>query len=272
MILQIGGVLEEASVSDIRTTLMKDAAAFQPGAATAGWQARAVKNNEQAQGAAAARAVAEVEKALSAHPVFRAAARPKALVGLLVSRYQPGMAYGTHVDDAMMKGVRTDLSFTVFLSDPASYEGGELVIEGNDGDQMIKLPAGAAVLYPSTTLHRVAEVTAGERLVVLGAEQVRHVQQGAGLIGDRRGDLGVGVAERGDREPAQQVEVSVAVDVVEPGPFAAHEHHRRRPVGRHDRAPRELGRCVHVLGVLAHGAWFLSRRGRASLLRRRCRM
>lgn len=168
MILQIGGVLDEANVSDIRSTLMKDAAAFQPGAATAGWQARAVKNNEQAQGAIAARAVAEVEKALSAHPVFRAAARPKALVGLLVSRYQPGMAYGTHVDDAMMKGVRTDLSFTVFLSDPDGYEGGELVIEGNDGDQMIKLPAGAAVLYPSTTLHRVAEVTAGERLVVVG--------------------------------------------------------------------------------------------------------
>lgn len=168
MILQIGGVLDEASVSDIRTTLTRDVAAFQPGAATAGWQARAVKNNEQAQGAAAARAVAEVEKALSAHPVFRAAARPKALVGLLVSRYQPGMAYGTHVDDAMMKGVRTDISFTVFLSDPDAYDGGELVIEGNDGDQAIKLPAGAAVVYPSTSLHRVAEVTRGERLVVVG--------------------------------------------------------------------------------------------------------
>jgi PKHD-type hydroxylase len=67
-----------------------------------------------------------------------------------------------------MHGVRTDLSFTVFLSGPEAYEGGELVIAGNDADSIIKLPAGSAVVYPTTSLHRVAPVTAGERLVVVG--------------------------------------------------------------------------------------------------------
>jgi PKHD-type hydroxylase len=89
-------------------------------------------------------------------------------VGFLVSRYRPGMEYGLHVDDAMMQGVRTDLSFTLFLSPPEAYEGGELVIEGNDAENAIKLQAGSAVLYPTTSLHRVAPVTAGERLVVVG--------------------------------------------------------------------------------------------------------
>ena len=109
-----------------------------------------------------------MEQALLAHPVFKAVARPKQLVGLLVSRYRPGMEYGLHVDDAMMQGVRTDLSFTLFLSAPEAYEGGELVIEGNDAENAIKLPAGSAVVYPTTSLHRVAPVTAGERLVVVG--------------------------------------------------------------------------------------------------------
>jgi PKHD-type hydroxylase len=100
--------------------------------------------------------------------VFKAAARPKQLTGLLVSRYGPGMEYGLHVDDALMHGMRTDLSFTVFLSGPDTYEGGELVIAGNDADSSIKLAAGSAVVYPTTSLHKVAPVTAGERLVVVG--------------------------------------------------------------------------------------------------------
>jgi PKHD-type hydroxylase len=78
------------------------------------------------------------------------------------------MEYGLHVDDALMHGMRTDLSFTVFLSGPDTYEGGELVIAGNDADSSIKLAAGSAVVYPTTSLHKVAPVTAGERLVVVG--------------------------------------------------------------------------------------------------------
>lgn len=168
MIVQIGGLLPDDTVESLRRALQDEAAGFKPGAATAGWHAKAVKNNEQASGAGAAKAVAAVKEALGAHSVFTAVARPKALVGLLVSRYGPGMEYGTHVDNAMMNGVRTDLSFTVFLEAPEAYDGGELVIEGNDGEQAVKLAAGAAVVYPSTSLHRVAQVTRGERLVVVG--------------------------------------------------------------------------------------------------------
>ena len=81
--------------------------------------ARQVKRNLQARrGGAVDQALAQIEAALLAHEVFVAAARPKAIVRLLISRYEPGMTYGTHVDDALMGGVRTDLSFTLFLSDP----------------------------------------------------------------------------------------------------------------------------------------------------------
>lgn len=168
MIIQIADVLDAATVVGLRQALAEEAESFTPGVRTAGWQARAVKNNEQSAGPAAAKAIAAVQGALMAHPVFKAAARPKLLTGLLVSRYRPGMAYGTHVDDALMGGIRTDLSFTVFLADPESYAGGELVIEADDGDTAIKLAAGSAVVYPTTSLHRVAEVTSGERLVVVG--------------------------------------------------------------------------------------------------------
>jgi PKHD-type hydroxylase len=168
MIMQIETILATDAVAALRSALLAESGAFQSGAVTAGWHAREVKRNEQAVGPAAAKAISTVQAALSAHPVFKAVARPKQLLGLLVSRYGPGMEYGLHVDDALMGGIRTDLSFTVFLSEPGSYEGGELLIEGNDGTNAIKLPAGSAVVYPTTSLHRVAPVTAGERLVVVG--------------------------------------------------------------------------------------------------------
>jgi PKHD-type hydroxylase len=109
-----------------------------------------------------------IEQALLGHEVFIAAARPKRLVRLLISRYEPGMTYGTHVDDALMEGVRTDLSFTLFLSDPDSYEGGALVIEDSYGERPIRLPAGELILYPSTSLHRVEPLSSGVRLAAVG--------------------------------------------------------------------------------------------------------
>ena len=78
------------------------------------------------------------------------------------------MTYGTHVDDAIMGGVRTDLSFTLFLSDPESYQGGALVIDDAYGERDVRLPAGELILYPSTTLHRVDPVTSGVRLAAVG--------------------------------------------------------------------------------------------------------
>jgi len=85
----------------------------------------------------------------------------------LFSRYVPGMSYGTHMDNAMMSNMRIDLALTIFLSDPADYDGGQLVANFSTGEREVKLPAGSAVLYPATTLHRVAEVTRGQRLAVV---------------------------------------------------------------------------------------------------------
>lgn len=168
MILYIHNVIDRAHLQAIFEKVQADPEAFGEGRKTAGWHAKAVKNNEQAQGAAAQAISDMIAKTLLAHPVFRAAAMPKQFVKILLSRYRPGMAYGTHVDDALMGGVRTDLSFTLFLADPASYEGGALIVEGNDGDTDVKLPAGSLVLYPATSLHRVDPVTRGERLAVAG--------------------------------------------------------------------------------------------------------
>jgi PKHD-type hydroxylase len=96
------------------------------------------------------------------------AARPKALSPLLFSRTGIGMQYGIHVDDALMGGMRTDIAFTLFLDPPETYDGGDLVIESAAGEDVIKLPAGSMIVYPATTLHRVAQVTRGTRHVAAG--------------------------------------------------------------------------------------------------------
>jgi PKHD-type hydroxylase len=143
---------------------------FVDGRVTAGWHARLIKHNLQtASGDRAAKTLAESLAArIAAHPLFQAIARPKALSPLILSRYEGGMNYGSHVDDAIMHGMRTDVSFTLFLSDPDSYDGGALVVDGASGEEDIKLPAGSLVAYPSTTLHRVSPVTRGQRFAAVG--------------------------------------------------------------------------------------------------------
>lgn len=145
-------------------------AAFVDGRRTAGWHARLVKHNLQGdrQDETVAAVLEEIQSRLFAHPVFVAATRPKSFCALLLSRYEPGMAYGRHVDDALMAGLRTDVSFTLFLSELDTYEGGELVIEDAEGENAIRLPAGSLYLYPSTTLHRVEPVRSGTRLAAVG--------------------------------------------------------------------------------------------------------
>lgn len=167
MILSIANVLSEADVAAIRAGLAD--APFADGAETAGWSARLVKANEQACGSPEIEGLrALIEARLIEHPVFALATRPKAIVGPLFSRYRPGHAYGPHVDNALIDGVRTDVSFTLFLTDPGTYDGGELVIDQASGEEAFKLPAGSLVGYPATTLHRVAPVIRGERLAAAG--------------------------------------------------------------------------------------------------------
>jgi PKHD-type hydroxylase len=167
MILAIADVLSPADIAAVRKVV--DHASFVDGKATAGWSARLVKDNLQAAESSEIAALrAFVGGRLMAHPVFVLATQPKAIIGPQFARYKEGHTYGTHVDDALMGGTRTDVSFTVFLADPDSYDGGELVIETASGEEAFKLPAGSAVTYPSTTLHRVLPVTRGVRPAAAG--------------------------------------------------------------------------------------------------------
>jgi len=169
MILCLANVLDRRALGAVRAGL--DAAAFADGRRTAGWSARLVKDNRQAEADAAARLGPEVVRALEANEVFRLGVLPKAIRPVLFSRYEPGMAYGAHVDDAIMgddgERARSDVAVTVFLSDPADYDGGELVIETTGGEHAYKLDAGDAIAYAATTLHRVEPVTRGCRQVAV---------------------------------------------------------------------------------------------------------
>lgn len=165
MNLCLSNVLDSETLQRIRTMLAT--AVFADGAITAGWNARPVKHNLQATHEGAAQLV---DQGLSRHPMFVGAAFPARLRAPLFSRYLPGMSYGTHVDNPLMGGatpLRADLAVTLFLSDPADYDGGELVLDTAGGTQAYKLAAGQAIVYPATTLHQVAEVTRGERLAAV---------------------------------------------------------------------------------------------------------
>lgn len=168
MQIQIGNLLSAEEVGTIRGVLAR--ATFIDGRATAGFAARTVKNNQQAEGSD--RKLETIRKLVAerilGNEVFRLAVRPKSLSSLLFSRYEPGMNYGSHVDDALMHGMRTDVAFTLFLSEPGSYDGGELVIESAANEEAVKLAAGSLVAYPATSLHHVVEVTRGERLAAVG--------------------------------------------------------------------------------------------------------
>ncbi len=170
MIVCIPDVLDQATLKGILDAI--DEGEFVDGRTTAGFRAKQVKNNQQMKrGDEQAEVIKDrVVAALRGNRQFRQAAQPKVIQRPLISKYEPGMAYGSHVDDAIMGphgGTRTDVSTTVFLSDPDEYEGGELVIEQSIGELRVKLPAGSAVVYPSGDLHHVAPVTKGVRLAAV---------------------------------------------------------------------------------------------------------
>jgi PKHD-type hydroxylase len=167
MQIVIANVLSADEIALVRETLAR--ANFEDGRETAGFAARMVKHNRQAANDGKIETVRRlVESRILGHEVFALAVRPKTLTSIMFSAYEPGMRYGSHVDDALMQGVRTDVSFTLFLSEPARYDGGELVIESAAGEDAVKLEAGSLVAYPSTAQHHVAEVTRGTRLAAVG--------------------------------------------------------------------------------------------------------
>lgn len=146
---------------------------FADGKSTATGAAREVKQNMQAlKGSDKLQQLQElIGNALSANPFFQAAALPQQMVPPVISKYEPGMSYGWHTDSPVMMGqgypLRVDLSMTLFLSDPSTYDGGELIIHTASGYSTFKLNKGDAILYPTTRLHAVTEVTRGTRLAAV---------------------------------------------------------------------------------------------------------
>jgi len=201
MLIYIRDLLDRAQLDAIAERLAAPGI-FAPGASTAAGRAREVKRNLQARSEApGVKGVLKlIEAALLGHDVFRAAARPRQLVRLVISRYGEGMYYGPHVDAPLMDGVRTDLSFTLFLSSPDDYGGGELVIDMGHGQEVVKLAAGSLVLYPTRYLHQVAPITSGARLAAVGwvRSQIRDEAQ-RDLLFDLDGaiaDLAAGQSRR----------------------------------------------------------------------------
>jgi PKHD-type hydroxylase len=170
MLLHIPQVLTSAEVADMRQTL--DLEGWVDGLHTSGPQARGSKRNQQLDPASPAFGPLSqrIAEALHRHPLFVSAVLPHTMLPPMFNRYEGGGHYGNHVDNSIQihrfsgQQVRTDVSTTVFLSAPDEYEGGELIAEDSFGTHEIKLDAGDAIVYPSTSLHRVEQVTRGVRV------------------------------------------------------------------------------------------------------------
>lgn len=167
MQIVVSGIVPRPMLEELQDALRR--AAVEDGRTTAGWSAALVKRNAQASADPAIdmwreRLVAQ----LTAHPVFHLAAQPKRIIGPMFSRYAPGDAYGPHVDEPILDGSRADLAFTLFLSPPVDYDGGELTIDSPAGAETHKHEAGSVVVYPATTLHSVAPVSRGVRYAAVG--------------------------------------------------------------------------------------------------------
>ncbi len=171
MLLTIPDVLSPNQLDNVRQLLSQ--ANYVDGRLSAGKTARKVKKNHElaADSTLHGQLNQIVMNALVNHPLFQAAVLPHRIATPFYARYQPGETYGPHVDDPVMGPMqaryRTDVSTTLFISEPDDYDGGEIVIHSQLGEQKLKLAAGSAITYPSGSLHHVAEVTRGTRLVAV---------------------------------------------------------------------------------------------------------
>ena len=197
LLMDIPGVLSREQVAQARTLMA--GAGFVDGRATGAKLGRQVKQNQQVDGRSgdAGKLTILVRDALLRQEAFTGAVFPQKM-HLNFNRYEDGMHYGRHNDAAivgpnMVEAVRTDVSFTLFLADPAEYDGGELMIYGENGDEEIKLAAGDAIVYDGSTVHEVKPVTRGARLACFGWAQsfIADAQQRVLLARFRRMRLGI---------------------------------------------------------------------------------
>ena len=216
MLICVPDILSKADLADVRRIL--DAADWEDGRSTAGAQSALVKKNEQLppDSAVARELGARIISALTASPTFLAGAIPLHIFPPLFNRYRAdsGHKFGIHVDNAVrgdpLTGlrIRTDLSVTLFLSEPDEYDGGELVVEDNYGSHEVKLPAGDLVLYPASSLHMVTPVTRGTRVASFFWLQSMIRNDGArSLIYDLDGAIQA-LAERLGRDDPETVKLS----------------------------------------------------------------
>ena len=171
MIFVLPNLLSADRVAWIRS--QTETQPFVDGRQTAGTAVRHAKNNQELKIGSdiVAEINREINEALQRNNDFQIIASPRRLSGFLISKYGSGMRYGDHSDNAILSsggGMRSDLSMTIFLKNPDEYEGGELTLNTDLRPERYKLPAGHCVIYPTYFLHRVEEVTRGERLVAVG--------------------------------------------------------------------------------------------------------
>src|SRR5215468_11480658 len=170
MILHVPNVLNEQQIAHCRDVI--EHASWVDGRVTAGYQSASVKDNRQLpEDSKEAHELGDmIVAALERHPMFISAALPLRVFPPLFNRYDAGMSFGPHLDNSIRQiagtpyRVRTDISVTLFLSQPEEYDGGELVIDDLYGSHSVKLPAGDMVVYPGSSLHHVTPVTRGVRL------------------------------------------------------------------------------------------------------------
>ncbi len=163
-------LFDNASIDALTQKLLAEKDSWEDGKKTAGLQAAKVKNNLQLDRSSKS----SIESAdfvatnICSNQLIKSFALPRKVHGIMFTKTSTGQGYGLHVDNAYMSTGRSDLSFTVFLSDPQQYKGGELCLQTLQGSKLIKLEKGHIVVYPSTSLHSVESVTEGERLACVG--------------------------------------------------------------------------------------------------------
>ena len=163
-------LLNDEEIHTLRNKLIKENQNWEDGKKTAGTHAALVKNNLQLK------RECEISQSLSkfitnkllSNPLIKSFSLPKKIHGIMFTKSREGMQYGRHIDNAFMSSGRADLSFTIFINEKDSYQGGELIVENLNSEKTFKLNSGEIIIYPSTYLHSVNEINFGERLVCVG--------------------------------------------------------------------------------------------------------
>ena len=166
----ISPLLNDKEIQTLKNALSKKNEDWQDGKKTAGSHAAKVKNNLQLnrEGETSQSLSKLIKNKILSNPLIKSFSLPKQIHGIMFTKSREGMKYGRHIDNAFMSSGRADLSFTIFINEKDSYQGGELIVENINSESTFKLNSGEIIIYPSTYLHSVKEIKQGERLVCVG--------------------------------------------------------------------------------------------------------